>query len=128
MGRINGDKVGRWSLRIDAAYCAVLGTAVVLGAGWIAQGVALPPLVIVASGVAVVLWAGGVLWMLSRLPLRRALGLVMIANVLAAIAVGFVSATAATALIVAAVLAVALDIAFFATSQAIALRALPARA
>lgn len=127
MRRINGDTFGRWSLRLDAAYCAALGTAVALGAGQIAHGVALPPLVIAASGVAVVVWAGGVLWMLSRLPLRRALGLVMIANVLAAIAVGFISATATAVLIVGAVLAVAIDIALFATSQAIALRALPAR-
>ncbi|MFB9309338.1 hypothetical protein ACFFRL_09015 [Agromyces hippuratus] len=127
MRRIDGDTFGRWSLRLDAAYCAVLGTAVALGAGWIAHGVALPPLVIAAAGVAVVVWAGGVLWMLSRLPLRRALGLVMIANVLAALAVGLVSAAAASVLIVVAVLAVAVDVALFATSQAIALRALPAR-
>ncbi|MFB6609526.1 hypothetical protein ACFCVO_04360 [Agromyces sp. NPDC056379] len=127
MRRIDGDKVGRWSLRLDAAYCAVLGTAIALAAGWIAQGVALPPLVIAAAGVAVIVWAGGVWWMLSRLPLRRALALVMIANVLAALAVGFVSATAATVLIVVAVMTVAVDIALFAASQAIALRSLPAR-
>lgn len=125
--RIDGDTFGRWSLRLDAAYCAVLGTAVALAAGWIAQGVALPPLVIAAAGVAVIVWAGGVLWMLSRLPLRRALALVMIANVLAALVVGFVSATAATVLIVVAVMTVAIDIALFAASQAIALRSLPAR-
>ncbi|SIN70969.1 hypothetical protein [Agromyces cerinus] len=127
MRRINGERFGRWSLRLDAAYCAVLGAAVALGAGWIAQGVALPTLVIAAAGVAVVVWAGGVLWMLSRLPLRRALGLVGIANVLASLAVGLVSAAAASVLIVVAVLAVSIDIALFATSQAIALRALPAR-
>ena len=124
---MDGDGFGRWSLRLDAAYCAVLGTAVALGARQIAEGVALPPLVIGAAGVAVVVWAGGVLWMLARLPLRRALGLVMVANVLAALAVGLVSATAATALIVGAVLAVVVDIALFATSQAIALISLPAR-
>ena len=127
MRRIDGDTFGRWSLRLDALYCAVLGIAVVLAAGPIAQGVALPPLVIAAVGVAVVVWAAGVMWMLARLPLRRALGLVMIANVLAALAVGLVSLTAATALIVGAVLAVSVDVALFATSQAVALRALPAR-
>ena len=127
MRRIDGDTFGRWSLRLDAAYCAVLGSVVALTAGPLAQGVALPPLVIAAAGVAVVVWAGGVWLMLARLPLRRALGIVMIANVLAALAVGFVSATAATALIVGAVLAVAVDIALFAASQAIALRVLPAR-
>lgn len=125
--RIDGDKVGRWSLRLDAAYCAVLGTAVALGAGRIAGGIALPPLVIALSGVAVVVWAAGVWWMLSRLPLRTALRLVMIANTLAALSVGLVSVAAATVLMVGAVLAVALDIALFATSQAVALRTLPTR-
>lgn len=127
MRRIDGDRFGRWSLRLDAAYCAVLGVLVAVGCGQIADAVAFPPLVIAAAGVAVVVWAGGILWMLSRLPLRLALRLVMTANVLAAIAVGFVSVAAATALIVLAVLAVAVDIALFAASQAVALRALPAR-
>lgn len=127
MRRIDGDRFGRWSLRLDAAYCAVLGVLVAAGCGRIADAVAFPPLVIAAAGVAVVVWAGGILWMLSRLPLRLALRLVMTANVLAAVAVGFVSVAAATALIVLAVLAVAVDIALFAASQAVALRALPAR-
>jgi hypothetical protein len=125
--RIDGERLGRWSLRLDAAYCAVLGLAVALFAGRIAEGVALPSPLIAATGIAVVVWAGGVLWMLARLPLRAALRLVMIVNVLAAVAVGFASATAATLLIVLAVVAVAVDIALFAASQAIALRTLPAR-
>ena len=127
MRRIDGDRLGRWSLRLDAAYCAVLGALVAVGCGQIANAVAFPPLVIAAAGVTVVVWAGGILWMLSRLPLRLALRLVMTANILAAVAVGFVSGAAATALIVLAVLAVAVDIALFAASQAVALRALPAR-
>ena len=127
MRRINGEKFGRWSLRLDAAYCTVLGVAVALFAGQIAEGVALPALLIAAAGVAVVVWAGGILWMLARLPLRSALRLVMVANMLAALAVGFASATAATLLIVLAVVTVAIDIALFAMSQAIALSAIPAR-
>ena len=127
MRQINGDTLGRWSLRLDAVYCAVLGTAVALFAGQIAESIALPPQLMAAAGVAVVVWAGGVLWMLARLPLRSALRLVMGVNLLAAIAVGFASLSAATLLIVLAVVTVAIDIALFATSQAIALRALPAR-
>ena len=102
MRRINGEKFGRWSLRLDAAYCTMLGAAVALFAGPVSEGVALPPPLIVATGVAVVVWAGGIMWMLARLPLRSALRFVMAANMLAALAV-------------------------FATSQAVALRALPAR-
>jgi hypothetical protein len=127
MRRINGERFGRWSLRLDAAYCVVLGAAVALFSGQIAEGVALPALLIAAAGVAVVVWAGGILWMLARLPLRSALRFVMVANVLAALAVGFASATAATLLIVLAVVTVAIDIALFATSQAVALRALLVR-
>lgn len=127
MRRINGEKFGRWSLRLDAAYCTALGAAVALFAGQIAEGVALPAPLIATAGVAVVVWAGGIMWMLACLPLISALRLVMIANLLAAMAVGFASATAATLLIVLAVVTVAIDIALFATSQALALRVLPAR-
>ena len=127
MQRINGQKFGRWSLRLDAAYCIVLGAAVALFAGRIAEGVALPALLIVAAGVAVLVWAGGIIWMLAYLPLRSALRLVMIANLLAALAVGFASATAETLFVVLAVVTVAIDIALFATSQAIAPSAISAR-
>ncbi|GAB2528578.1 hypothetical protein [Paramicrobacterium agarici] len=125
--RVNGEKFGRWSLRLDAAYCVLLGSGVALFADQIAQGVALSPLLIAIVGVGVVVWAGGILWMLAKLPLWFALRLVMVANLLAAGAVGFVSIAAATVLIIAAVIAVAIDIALFATSQAIALRTLPVR-
>lgn len=123
--RIDGERLGRWSLRLDAAYCAVLGAAVALFAEPIAEGVVLPPLLIGVSGVSVVVWAGGVVWMLARLPLRSALRLVMIVNLFAAVAVGLASTAAGTVLIVLAGVAVAIDIAIFAASQAIALRALP---
>lgn len=75
-----------------------------------------------AAGVAVVLWAGLILLMLARLPMRAALRLVMIANLLAATAVAALSITSAAVLVVLAVLAVAVDIALFAGSQAFALR------
>jgi len=78
--------------------------------------------VLVAAGVAVVLWAGLILLMLARLPMRAALRLVMIANLLAAAAVAALSVTSAAVLVVLAVLAVAVDIALFAGSQAFALR------
>lgn len=127
MRRINGEEFGRWSLRIDAVYSMVLGAAGALFAGQIAEGVPLPAPLIAAGGVAVVVWAGGILWMLARLHLRSALRFVMVANVLAALAVGFASATAATLLIVLAVVAMAIDIALFIISQAIALSAISAR-
>ncbi|WP_325093872.1 hypothetical protein [Leucobacter sp. M11] len=126
MRRINGEQFGRWSLRLDAGYCVLLGVGLAAFSGKIAEGVAVPSALIATAGIAVVVWAGGILWMLARLPLRAALRLVMVANLLAAVAVAFASSAAATLLVIAAVVTVAVDIALFATSQAIALRTLPA--
>ncbi|RRD04552.1 hypothetical protein EII34_09600 [Arachnia propionica] len=123
--RINRDRLGRWSLRLDAGYCTVLGVALVCSSGWITHGLPLPPPLIVVIGVAVVIWAAGIVWMLKRLSLSLALRVVMVANTVAAIAVGLVSVAAATPLVVIAVLAVAIDIALFAVSQAVALRPSP---
>ncbi|WP_024357178.1 hypothetical protein [Leucobacter chironomi] len=120
----NGERLGRLSLRLDAAYCGLLGAGVALAAPAIAPTLALPAWLVAAVGVAVVVWAGLILLMLARLPLRTALRLVMIANLLAAAAVAAVSATGAAVLVALAVLAIAVDIALFAASQAVALRRL----
>lgn len=128
MRNLNGNTFGKWSLRIDAMYCTLLGLAVALGAGAIADSVRLHPGTVALTGVAVVVWAGGILWMLARLPLRRALRFVTIANICAAIVVAIASFSAATILVVLAVIAVAIDIALFAASQAFALGALRSRA
>lgn len=124
MRRITGEQIGRWSLRVDSAYCAVLGGAVLATAPAVASVLALPAVVISGVGIAVLLWAVVVLGLLSRLRLRAALRLVMTVNVVAAAGVAAVSATAATGLVVLAVLAIAVDVALFAASQAVALRSL----
>ena len=123
--RIDRDRLGRWSLGLDAGYCTVLGIVLACSAGWVAHGVALPVPLIVGIGVAVVLWAAGIVWMLTRLTLTSALRIVMVANTVAAIAVSAVSVTAATPPAMIAVLAVAIDVALFAVSQAVALRPSP---
>jgi len=69
-----------------------------------------------------------VLLLLACLPLRSALRLVMTANLFASLAVAAVSLGGATVLVVLAVLAIAVDIALFAGSQAVALRRLGATA
>ena len=123
--RIDRDRLGRWSLGLDAGYCTVLGVALACSAGWVAHGVALPVPLIVGIGVAVALWATGIVWMLARLTLTSALRIVMVANTVAAVAVSAVSVAAATPLAMIAVLAVAIDVALFAVSQAVALRPSP---
>ncbi|MBK0418252.1 hypothetical protein JD276_04305 [Leucobacter sp. CSA1] len=120
----SGDRIGRLSLRLDAAYCTILGAGVALGAPRIATALPMSSWLLAALGLGVVAWAGLILVMLSRLPLRTALRLVMIANLFAAAAVAAVSTTGAALLVVLAVLAVAADITLFAGSQAFALRRL----
>ena len=124
MSRLDGERVGRWSLRLDAAYCAVFGTVLAVSAPALTSVLALPAAVLMAAGIVVVAWAGLVVGLLARLRLRPALRLVMVVNVLAALGVAAVSVAAATAFVVLAVLAVAVDVALFAASQAVALRAL----
>ena len=122
MRRVDGEELGRWSLRLDAAYCVILGVVVAAFSSQIARGVALPAGMIAVLGIIAVVWAGGILWMLARIPLRTALRLVMAANLLATCAVAFASTAAATLLVVVAIVAIAADVAIFAASQAIALR------
>ncbi|WP_194924978.1 hypothetical protein [Catenulispora pinisilvae] len=98
-----------------------------LAAAPLARWVALPEAVLTVAGAVVAVWAGLVLWLLSRMPLRWALRLVMAVNLLAASVVAAVSAASATVVVVGAVLAVAVDIGLFAASQAVALRALSVR-
>ena len=125
MRRIDGRTLGLRSLRLDAVYCTLLGAGVALGSPQIAEAVAIPQPVLTVVGVTVVLWAGLVLGMLARLRLRTALRTVMGVNVLAALLVAVCVVAAGTMLAVVAVLAVAVDVAAFAASQALALRALP---
>ncbi|MGX1576253.1 hypothetical protein ACX12M_09610 [Cellulosimicrobium cellulans] len=121
-----GERLGLLSLRLDAAYCLVLGVVVAaLAPSW-APALRVPVPVLAGLGVAVVVWAGAVVWMSARLPLRAALRTVMVANVVAAAAVAAFSATTAGVLVLLAVLAVAADVGLFAGSQAVALRRLRA--
>ncbi len=124
MKGINGELVGRWSLRLDVAYCAVLGIAVLFFAPALASAAPLPTAMFAGVGIAVVLWAAIVSWLLARLHLRSTLRLVMAANVLAAIGLAGLSTVAATAFVVLVVLTIAVDVALFAASQAFALRSL----
>ncbi|GMA22417.1 hypothetical protein GCM10025864_01760 [Luteimicrobium album] len=123
-GRWSGERIGRLSLRLDAAYCTVLGIGVAFAAPLIAGPLPLPVAAVVAIGVAVAVWAGVVLLLLARLSLRAALRCVLSANVVAALGIAAFSTTGATVLLLLAVLGVAVDVALFAWSQAMALRRL----
>jgi len=122
--RWSGTRIGRLSLRLDAAYCALLGAGVAIAAPAIAASLPVPGWTLVVVGIVVLAWAGLILAMLARLQLRTALMLVMIANLVAAAAVAAISTLGATLLVLAAILSIAVDIALFAGSQALALRRL----
>ena len=124
MTRISGRALGTWSLRIDAAYCFVLGLFVAFAAPQIATVVALPLPLLIGTGILVAVWSGTVLWLVQRVRIRLALQLVMGVNIVAALLIAVAAMTAASALIVIAIIAIALDVALFAVSQAVALRAL----
>lgn len=126
MSRFDGRRFGTWSLRLDAAYCLILGLLVVGMAPQIATVIALPRLLLLATGVSVVAWAVLVLWMSARIRVRRALQIVLAVNIIATLLIATASVTAASAVVVLVVLATALEVALFAASQAIAIRALDA--
>lgn len=128
MTRWTGERIGRLSLKLDAAYCAVLGIGVAVAAPAIDDSYALPAPLIVAAGLAVAAWALLVILMLRRLALRTALRSVLAVNVVAALVVAGVSVTGTATLAVLAAIAIACDIALFAGSQAVALRRLRAAA
>ncbi len=124
MSRISGRALGVWSLRLDAAYCLILGIFVAAAAPQIAGVVALPQALLFGTGVLVAVWAALVLWMVLRMQIRLALRLVMGVNILATALIAAAALTAASSLVAIAVLAIACDVALFALSQAIAIRAL----
>ncbi|MGO3886893.1 MAG: hypothetical protein ACTJHU_11410 [Mycetocola sp.] len=126
MTRIDGRVLGRWSLRLDALYCAVLGLAVAGGAPFIASVVLFPVWLIVLIGVGVVLWAVAVWVMLQRLQLQSALRTVLTVNVCAAMLIAATALATTSTLGAGAVLTIAVDVGLFAASQVLALRLLAA--
>ncbi|MFJ2552724.1 hypothetical protein [Microbacterium sp. NPDC087591] len=117
-------RLGIWSLRLDAAYCLILGVLVAAAAPQIATVMRVPLPLLFAAGIIVVVWACAVLWMVSRLRLAPALRLVLGVNIVATALIGAASVVAETPVIAIVVLAVALEVALFAVSQAIAVRGL----
>lgn len=90
----------------------------------ISQVLALPVALIFATGSIVTIWAALVFLMVQRMQLTLALRLVLGVNVLATLLIIAASAAATEAPIALAVLAIAFDVALFAASQLIALRAM----
>jgi hypothetical protein len=115
-------RVGRVSLRLDAAYCALAAALVLAFAGPLAGLFAVPVWVVVAVAAGTAGWAGALWHAAGRAEVRPWLAGVLAANVAAA---GVIAALAvsrphdAFALLLAAV---SVEVAAFAVSQAVALR------
>jgi hypothetical protein len=124
---MSGNRLGRLSLRADALYCLLVGLTVASTAPVTALAVGLPTLVVAGIGAAVVLWAA-VVWRLSLRPSTWNLRLVLAANALASCALAAVSLAAASVLVLLTLATVAIDVAGFAGTQAIALRRLTVEA
>ncbi|MDM4719356.1 hypothetical protein QTQ03_07005 [Micromonospora sp. WMMA1363] len=115
--------VGRLSLQLDSIYCAVAAVSLILFVGPVSERTTAPPVATVAIAVAVGGWAFALHRVARRPRLRGWLVGVLVANVVAAAAIATVAATrpwdgAFTVLLA----AVAVEVAAFAVSQAVALR------
>lgn len=128
VGVVTGERLGRLSLRWDAIYCTVLGIGVTVGSAWLAPLLGLSAALVTVLGLAVVAWAVLLTWLTSRLRLRTALRLVLLANVLAAAGIAASSVVVTSLLVGVVVATVAADVAAFAVSQAVAMGRLPASA
>ena len=111
------------SLRLDAAYCAIVAVLLVVLARPVSGWFDLRPAVIVAVALAVGVWAFALHRAAGGGHLRRWLTGVLVANVAAATGIALLAAVrpwpgAVTLLLV----AVAVEVAAFAVSQAVALR------
>ncbi len=113
---------GRLSLRIDSAYCALTAFIVAAFAVPLARQLAVPVALIVVVAVATGGWAFVLYRVAARASLRGWLWRVMVANVLAAVLIGALAVVRPLDAIAVLLAAVAVEVAGFAASQALALR------
>lgn len=109
------------SLRIDAAYCALLGVSVMVAAPLVTDALATPEPVLITVGAVTAAWAAVLCWLLAKVSLTVALRVVAGANLVAAAGLAIVSTVAATMPLAVALVALAVDIGVFAASQVAAL-------
>ncbi|MEU5943703.1 hypothetical protein ABZ807_32150 [Micromonospora sp. NPDC047548] len=114
---------GRLSLRLDSIYCALAAVSLALFVNPVSERVAVPPAVTITIAVGVAGWAFTLHLVARRPRLRPWLVGVLIANVVAATLIAvFVAVRPWDGLFTVLSAAVAVEVAAFAISQAVALR------
>lgn len=119
---MDAHRVGRVSLRLDAAYCAVAAVLVVAFAGPLAGLFAVPVWVLVAVAGGTAAWAAALWHAAGRVVVRPWLVTVLAANVVAAGAVAALAMSRPAGAFALLLGAVSAEVAAFAVSQAVALR------
>lgn len=120
--------IGRISLRLDAAYCVLAALSLAAGAAPMASAFGIPVAAMLAVAAAALCWAGWMWRASAGARLRRPLVVVMLANVIGAFGLAVLGASRLDDALGLLALAVSLEVAAFAASQAVALRGLDATA
>lgn len=115
-------RLGELSLRLDAAYCAAAAVAVALFADPLSQALFVSTWVVIGAAAGTALWALTLLSAARGSQVRRWLVGVLASNVVAATLVAALAVTRARDAFALLLVAVALEVAAFAVSQALALR------
>lgn len=120
---MNGRRIGSVSLRLDAVYCVGAAVIVASCAHLISSQLQVSSVTILLAASATVIW-GAFLWLASnRFLLRPVLLVVMSANILAAAGIAVLAIALPDMVLSLLAAAVSVEVAAFAASQAVALRA-----
>ena len=87
----DAEAFGQAALRWEAAYCAVAGVVITAFATAIEQHLEVAAWLVATVGIGAVAWAGMTAWLGRRAPWRRSVGVVAVANGLAAAGVGYLA-------------------------------------
>ena len=118
---MDGRRLGQLTLRLDAAYCALTGLCLLLFAGPLSEALALRSGVVFAAAVGSGVWALILGVAASRAALRPWLLRVYVTNVLAAGLIAALAVSRPLDAVSVALVAVSIEVAVFAVSQAVAL-------
>lgn len=119
---MDGLRLGRLSLRLDAAYCAVVAVCLALFAVPLSGALGLPDGAVLAAAAGAAVWALALHLAAHGTRLQPALVVVLVANTAGALGIAALAVTRPVDALSLLLGGVALEVAAFAVSQAVALR------